>query len=373
MPGTWVMETGYRAFQPSLVNEAWQHRTPALNIKLERAANAIGELKANGRILSKGVDLFIHLHSMKEAVVSSKIEGTRTEMDQALLPEAEVSPEMRDDWQEVQNYNDAMAEALTRLADFPLSNRLLRDTHKILMKGVRGDNKQPGEFRRSQNWIGGRTLHEAAFVPPPHHMIQNLMSDLEAFLHNERTGLPVLLKAGIAHYQFETIHPFLDGNGRVGRLLIPLFLIQQGQLTKPLLYISSHFLEDKAAYYGGLTRAREQGGLVPWLLYFLDGVYNAATAANDNIAAVLDLQEQYTHRVQQHMGQRSGKGLQVLQHVMHQVFIRVSDVMTLLDCTATTAGTIINELEKAGVLELYTKGRQRNRIYYLRDLLNLYR
>ncbi|TVQ69607.1 MAG: Fic family protein, partial [Balneolaceae bacterium] len=225
---------GYSYFVPEKINKQWIWQDPVLNKLLEKAAVKLGELNSYARFVPN-IDLFIQLHVTKEAVVSSRIEGTQTSMDEALLPEEEILPEKRSDWREVRNYTMAMREAITELQTLPISSRLLRNAHRNLLANVRGEHKRPGEFRTSQNWIGGAGLSDAAFIPPHHHYVNELMGDLEAFLHNEDIDVPELIRIGLAHYQFETIHPFLDGNGRIGRLLITLYLVSEGILEKPLL------------------------------------------------------------------------------------------------------------------------------------------
>jgi Fic family protein len=202
------------------------------------------------------VDFFIRMHVSKEATSSSRIEGTQTDIGDALQKIENIDPEKRDDWQEVQNYIEAMNQAMAALAKLPLSGRLLRDTHRTLMQGVRGEHKQPGKFRLSQNWIGGSSLQDAAFVPSHHADVPDLMADLERFLNDAEHPVPELVRIGIAHYQFETIHPFLDGNGRIGRLLITLYLVSRGLLAKPTLYLSAYFEKHRQLYYDNLSRAR---------------------------------------------------------------------------------------------------------------------
>ena len=216
----------YSYFVPELVNRQWEWKDPQLSTLLEKASISIGELNSFARLVPN-IELFIQLHVTKEAVISSRIEGTQTNIDEALMPEEEISPEKRNDWLEVRNYSEAMKEAIKELEQIPLSSRLLCKTHERLLAGVRGEHKMPGEFRRSQNWIGGASPTDAVFVPPAHSYINELMGDLENFLHNENIHVPALVRIGIAHYQFETIHPFLDGNGRIGRLLITLYLVSQ--------------------------------------------------------------------------------------------------------------------------------------------------
>jgi len=231
---------------PTPINDRWQWITPDINHLLESAAVKLGELNCFARLVPN-IDLFIQLHVTKEAVVSSRIEGTQTNIDEALLPEEEIRPERRNDWKEVNNYITALNSAIEEFRHLPISSRLLKQTHKILLDSVRSEHKMPGEFRISQNWIGGASLADATFIPPHQEHVEALMSDLEKFLHNDDIKLPDLIRIGIAHYQFETIHPFLDGNGRIGRLLISLYLISAGKLDQPLLYPSVFFEKKRYA------------------------------------------------------------------------------------------------------------------------------
>lgn len=246
--GEYKQQYQYKSFSPSPVNQTWAWEDPQINILLEQASRALAELNAFSLIVPD-IDLFIQMHVIKEANTSSRIEGTQTQMDEAIQEEADISPEKRDDWKEVQNYVQAMNTAISDLQTLPLSNRLLRQTHATLMQGVRGEHKTPGEFRRSQNWIGGTSLQDAVFIPPHHDEVPELMSDLEKFLHNENASVPDLVRVAISHYQFETIHPFLDGNGRIGRLLITLYLVSRRLLNKPSLYLSAYLEKHKGAYY----------------------------------------------------------------------------------------------------------------------------
>src|SRR5690606_14174745 len=217
--GHYEKNAGYNYFAPELINKQWKWSDAGLNTLLEKASIRLGELNSFARLVPN-IDLFIQLHVTKEAVVSSRIEGTRTNINEALLPEQEISPERKSDWSEVKNYTRALNTAIERMSELPLSSKLLRETHKILLEGVRGEHKLPGEFRSSQNWIGGNSLADALFIPPMHAYVNDMMGDLENFLYNKDIQVPALIRIGIAHYQFETIHPFLDGNGRIGRLLI---------------------------------------------------------------------------------------------------------------------------------------------------------
>ncbi len=231
--GTLKQEYQYKSFLPNKINQTFTWDDPQINVLLEDATRALGELNAFTMIVPN-VDIFIQMHITKEANTSSKIEGTKTEMDEVLISKEQIDPEKRDDWQEVRNYVDAMNYSIKELDNIPLSNRLIKKVHEILLNSVRGKNKLPGEFRKSQNWIGGTSLTSAYFIPPHHNDVDELMSDLEMFMHNEEIFVPHLIKIAIVHYQFETIHPFLDGNGRIGRLMIPLYLVSSGLLKKTI-------------------------------------------------------------------------------------------------------------------------------------------
>ena len=265
--GEIIKSIDYKYFMPSLVDMEWTWKDSKINKLLEKASFELGQLNSFAKLVPN-IDLFIHLHITKEAVVSSKIEGTQTHLDEAFLNKDNINPERKDDWQEVQNYTQALNNAILILEKLPISSRLILQTHKILMQGVRGDKKTPGEYRKSQNWIGGNTLSDAVFIPPHHQHLNELLSDLENYIHNENLDIPLLIKAAIIHYQFETIHPFLDGNGRIGRLLITLFLIEKNVMNKPLLYLSSYFEKDKNLYYDNLTRVRTHNDMLQWIKFF---------------------------------------------------------------------------------------------------------
>ena len=289
--GSWKKQFQYRSFSPAPINHDWTWDDPRINVLLEQATRALGELNAFSLIVPN-VDLFLEMHIAKEANTSSRIEGTRTEIDEALMPEEAIAPERRDDWHEVRNYIEAMNMAISELERLPVSNRLLCQTHAILMQGVRGETKNPGEIRRAQNWIGGSGPMDAAFVPPHPDEVPDLMGDLEKFLHNDDLMVPDLIRAAIAHYQFETIHPFNDGNGRIGRLLITLYLISMGALQKPSLYLSDFFERNRSSYIDGLMRARMANDLNQWIRFFLAGVREIANKGRDTFQAILALRHE---------------------------------------------------------------------------------
>lgn len=231
------------------------------------------------------------MHVVKEATNSSRIEGTQTNIEDALVKQNEVDPEKRNDWKEVHNYIEAMDYAIPRLEKLPLSSRLLKETHKILLDSVRGEHKLPGQFRSSQNWIGGASINDAVFVPPPFHEVDRLMGDLENFIHSDDIAVPHLIKIALAHYQFETIHPFLDGNGRIGRLMITLYLIENKIIDKPILYLSDFFEKHKALYYDNLMAARTTNNLTQWIKFFLEGINQTSEVASRSLKEIMRLRQ----------------------------------------------------------------------------------
>lgn len=367
--GRWMPRYQYRSFEPVPVNHEWTWEDPSINVLLEQATRALGELNAFSLIVPD-IDLFIEMHVVKEAQSSSKIEGTQTGIDEALMPEDQIRPEKRDDWREVRNYIDAVNTAIADLQTLPLSNRLLKQTHAILMQGVRGEHKQPGEFRGSQNWIGGSNLADASFIPPHHENVPDLMGDLEKFWHNEEIVVPHLIRAAISHYQFETIHPFLDGNGRIGRLLIPLYLLSHGLLAKPSLYLSDFFERNRASYYDALMRVRVSNDLIHWVRFFLNGVAQTAAKGRDTFRQILALRNE-VEQATLGMGKRTASARQALSLLYRKPVIEASDLEQTLKISTPTANALIKSLIEKNILFEIT-GQQRGRMYSFESYLRLF-
>src|SRR5579862_9409838 len=290
--GDYKQQYQYRSFMPAPINHEWLINNSSLTLLLSQADNKLGELNAFSQLIPD-IDFFIKMHINKEVTSSSRIEGTQTNIEEALQKIEYIDPEKRDDWEEVQNYVKAMNEAVAALEKLPVSSRLLKDTHKILLQGVRGKHKDPGEFRHSQNWIGGASINDAVFVPPHHEDVLDLMADLERFLNDEIFPVPHLIRIAIAHYQFETIHPFSDGNGRIGRLLITLYLVSKGLLVKPTLYLSDFFEKHKSLYYDNLTRVRTHNDLTQWVKFFLEGVRQTSENSIQTFRSIISLRQEY--------------------------------------------------------------------------------
>mgnify|MGYP001562286755 FL=1 len=367
--GTFIQQSQYKSFMPALVNVEWVWQDPMINTLLERATRALGELNAFSFIVPD-IDLFIHLHVLKEANQSSRIEGTQTHMDEAVMDLSQIDPEKRDDWQEVQNYVQSMNVALIELKTLPLSVRLLKNTHAILMQGVRGEHKAPGDFRTNQNWIGGSSLNNAVFIPPHHHDVPDLMSDLEKFWHNESMQVPDLIKIAISHYQFETIHPFLDGNGRIGRLLITLYLISRGLLNKPSLYLSDFLEQHRGSYYDALTRVRASNDLGHWLKFFLTAVIETAEKGKQTFQSILALRNELESKMVT-LGRRAENARALLLELYKKPAVSVNDVAGLLGLTHRAANGLVAQFVELGILEEIT-GYQRNRMFVFRKYLALF-
>lgn len=367
--GQWLLQYQYKSFSPTPINCEWQWLDPQLNTLLERASRALAELNALS-LMVPDVDLFIRMHIAKEANTSSRIEGTQTQMDEALMRKEQIAPEKRDDWQEVQNYIEAINTAVADLQQLPLSIRLLKQTHAVLMQGVRGDHKMPGEFRTSQNWIGGSNLNNAVFVPPHPSEVPELMGDLEKFWHNEQVQVPDLIRIALSHYQFETIHPFLDGNGRIGRLLITLYLVDKGLLHKPALYLSDFFERNRGAYYDALTVVRSSNDLLHWLRFFLTAVVETATSSKNTFMAIMTLRHEVEHQILT-LGKRAENAKKLLLHLYQHPMVSIGDVAGLLEVTHQSATALVNQLESLDIL-VETTGYGRNRLYLFQRYFELF-
>ena len=367
--GKWHTRFRYKSFEPVPINLEWTWEDAAINTLLEEANRALGELNAFSLIVPD-IDLFIQMHVVKEAQTSSRIEGTQTGIDEALMPLEHIQPEKRDDWQEVRNYIDAVNAAVAELDRLPLSNRLLCDTHAILMRGVRGQQKGPGEFRRSQNWIGGSSLIDAAFIPPHQDGVPDLMSDLEKFWHNDAIQVPHLVRIAISHYQFETIHPVQDGNGRIGRLLIPLYLVSNKLLAKPSLYLSDFFERNRASYYDALMRVRVSNDLVHWVRFFLRGIAETATKGRDVFRAILALRNEIEPRLLG-LGKRAPNARRALEMLYRKPILTAADLVGDLKISKQTANALIRDLMQLGILKEIT-GQERWRAYAFDRYLGLF-
>ena len=372
--GTYRQQEGYKSFAPSLVNVPFEWKDKSIDVLLSDAMRYLGELNAYSKLVPN-VGFFIQMYVAKEATVSNRIEGTRTNLNEALLPKLEIDPEKRDDWHEVQNYIKAInysIEKLSQPSEPPFSIRLIKEAHKILLSDVRGYSKLPGEIRRSQNWIGGSTLKDAVFIPPHHTEVADLLGDLEKFLHNKHVQVPDLIRTAVGHYQFETIHPFLDGNGRIGRLMITLHLVSLGILKKPTLYLSDFFEKHRTSYYDALSRVRTANDLEHWIKFFLTGVVDTAKKGRETLEKIIDLQLKYTKAIESGVGMRRQKlAKELLKKLYEAPIVTINDITLLVPMTFPTAAAIAKDFERIGLF-IEKTGRRKDRIFYLREYLDLF-
>ncbi len=362
--------TGYKSFIPNEINHSFVWSNPQINVMLEKATLELGALNSFSHFVPD-IGRFIKMHVAKEATQSSRIEGTQTNIADVFVSKEIVDPERRNDKQEVENYINAMNSAIEALPQLPLSSRLLKNTHRILLQHVRGEHKCPGEFRRSQNWIGGASINDAAFVPPPASEVERLMGDLENFLHNESLQIPHLIKIAIAHYQFETIHPFLDGNGRVGRLLITLYFIANGIIDKPILYVSDFFEKYKPLYYSNLTIARENNDLEQWIKFFLEAVTQSCKNATQCLQDIMLLRQKCEGERVQKMGKRAANARILLDHLYSSPIVNAQDVANVLQISVVSAYNLIETMEENGILR-QMNDYKRNKLYCFYDYMNLF-
>ncbi len=368
--GRYIQQAHYKSFQPSLINRSWVLDNMELIQLLGQADRELGRLDMYSEYIPN-LDLFISMHVLKEATQSSKIEGTQTNMEEALLEKEDVAPDKRDDWEEVQNYVKAMNQAITKLKKLPFSARLIREAHKTLLQGVRGKHKQPGEFRQSQNWIGGATISDAIFIPPVHTSIGELMGDVEQFVHDDTKYFPELLKIALVHYQFETIHPFLDGNGRVGRLLITLYLVSKGILKQPVLYLSDFFERNRTHYYDNLMRVREKNDLLQWFKFFLIGIIETAKSSIATFDNILKLQKKVETQIQT-LGSRTANAQKVVHYLYQRPMIDAAKVGEVTGISPASAYKLIADLEQFGILKEITGGK-RGKQYVFSAYLKLFK
>ena len=365
-----MKQMGYHSFEPAPINRAWLIDSPRIIEALSRADRHLGRLDMFSEYVPN-LQLFIQMHVTKEATLSSRIENTQTEIEEAILPEEEIAMERRDDWREVNNYIDAMNEGIVALEKLPFSNRLLKEAHGTLLQDARGKHKMPGEFRTSQNWIGGSSPSNARFVPPAHENVPELMSDLERFAHNDELHLPPLIKVALMHYQFETIHPFLDGNGRIGRLMITLYLVSMGILKKPVLYLSDYLERNREEYYERLTRVREQSAIEDWLLFFLDGVTETAKKSVQTFDQILNFQKEWEQRIQG-WAKHSANGTALFRYLFQHPAVNAQGVAEAVGVSSPTAYKLVQHFVEQGLLREIT-GAKRGKFYLFGPYLELYR
>ena len=372
--GTYVQQpAGYSAFIPCpLPPNPPLHVSEDLQQALSEANLGLGRLDGSVQTLPNP-EMFVLMYVRKEAVLSSRIEGTESSLQDVLAAEAQALYSTRPrDTGEVVNYVHAMNYGLDRLRDLPVSVRLVREIHQRLLRDVRGSHLTPGELRTSQNWIGpaGCSIGEATFVPPPPQLVPDALGDLERFIHSQ-DGLPVLFRVGLAHAQFETIHPFLDGNGRVGRLLIAFLLTERGILQRPVLYISHYFARHRQSYYDHLQAVRDRGDWEGWMLFFLRGVTEVSAEAAATARHILLLREDHRRAVTDNLGRAAANGLRLLERLYERPMISVKSAQSFVDTTYPAANLLVSRLVDIGILTEIT-GRVRNRLFAYRSYIDLF-
>ncbi|CAL7894017.1 Fic family protein [Fusobacterium necrophorum] len=363
--GNRVKQDLYYSFIPNHINDFWKWDNSDINILLETANLELGGLNSFSDLIPD-IDIYIRMHIKTEANKSSRIEGTKTSIEEEMMNIEDIDPEKRNDYEEVHNYIKALDYGIDQILNgkLPFSSRLIKEIHKILLNGVRGKNKYPGEYRISQNWIGGSKPSDAKHVPPPHYMLNDLMSDLEKFIHNDDLKIPHLIKIAILHYQFETIHPFSDGNGRVGRLMIPLYLLDKKILNKPCFYISDYFEKNRTEYYDALTRVRENNDMTGWIKFFLKAVIVTAQMAKKKFQKVVIQVKEYESIAPTLKGKWENI-LKILNIFYSEPILKSNEIVSKTGLSKTTVNSILKNMEEKEILSELTNYK-RNKMYILR-------
>ena len=368
--GKYILNKGYKPFLPSFINDDIDWKLGELSNLIQESSLWLGKLNSYSDLIPD-IDFFIKMYATKEATNSNRIEGTRTTFDDAISPIEQVKPEFRDDWHEVQNYLAAINYSIEKLNELPISIRLIKEAHQILLSGVRGEHKAPGEVRKTQNWIGGSSLKDAFFIPPEPNMLPDLLTDIEKFLHNEELEIPEIVKAGIVHYQFETIHPFLDGNGRTGRLLIILYLISTGLLNKPVLYISDFFERNRMSYYDSLSMVKKTDNMTQWLKFFLNGVVETAKSSIKTFDRIIKLKNDVDNKISK-IGKKAVNGQRLIELLYSEPKVNGKTVSEKLGISVVSANGLLSTFVEIGILEEKT-GFNRNRYYVFEEYVKIFR
>ena len=368
--GNYVSVDDYKSFIPSEINEDWVWNDSELNTLLSKASLELGNLNGYASQIPN-IDIYIQMHVKVEANKSSRIEGTRTTIDEDLSDVLDINPEKRDDWQEVKNYVEAVNYGFKRINEIPISNRLIKELHAILLKNVRGEHKNPGEYRKSQNWIGGSRPGNAVYVPPIPSKLMECLSDLEKFINNNKINTPDLIKIAIIHYQFESIHPFLDGNGRTGRIIIPLYMMERGLINKPYFYISDYIEKNKNAYYDFLSRVRTNNDMISWIKFFLECVIETAKNARIKFESVVNFTNEMNEVILK-LPVKAENVKKVIDVLYQEPIInrKMIQQRTLLKDTALKS--VVNALVKEGLL-VETTGFNRNQIFSFQKYIDLFK
>ncbi len=369
--GTYRDHGDFKSFCPSCINQMWIWEDAELNYLLAEANKELGGLNTYSELIPD-IDLYIRMHIRTEANKSNKIEGTNTTIEEDMMSSEDILPEKRDEHQEVNNYINAMNHGIKRTVedDFPFTGRLMREMHEILLQGVRGEHKTPGEFRTSQNFIGGNMPSNAIYVPPAVIDMPDLISDMDKFI-NTVDGMPELIKIAMIHYQFESIHPFLDGNGRIGRLIIPLYLLSKKELEKPCFYISDYFERNRTYYYDCLQNVRNKNDIIGWIKFFLKASIETAQSAKRKFKNAVKQTESYNHYLISK--KTSSDSLQRVITVMYsQPVANVSQLSDLTELTVQAVNNTVKILCEDHILIELT-GNKRNRIFALADYIDVFR